>query len=177
MKIFIAGPRAVSRLSPDVIMRLENIINNNFIILVGDANGVDKAVQNYCNEKGYQNIIVYASGNQIRNNVGKWKTQMIEVPKGIRGFDFYTMKDEQMAKDADYGLMIWNGKSKGTFNNIINLVNLNKTVLLYLNPTKEFYKINSMNDISLLVKCVDNQEINRYFYDKMRTVEQIKLMI
>lgn len=34
-----------------------------------------------------------------------------------------------MAKAADYGFMIWNGKSKGTLNNIINLVQYNKNVL------------------------------------------------
>lgn len=42
-----------------------------------------------------------------------------------------------MAKNADIGFMIWNGKSKGTFNNMINLLNLGKEVILYYVPTKK----------------------------------------
>ena len=36
-----------------------------------------------------------------------------------------------MAKKADIGFMIWNGKSRGTFNNIVNCIKLNKEVIIY----------------------------------------------
>jgi predicted Rossmann fold nucleotide-binding protein DprA/Smf involved in DNA uptake len=62
IKIFIAGPRSVSKLNLKVATKLDNIINNDFTVLVGDANGVDKAIQKYCNEKEYGNVIVYATG-------------------------------------------------------------------------------------------------------------------
>lgn len=175
MKIFIAGPRAVTKLSSDVTMRLENIIKNNFVVLVGDANGVDKAIQNYYNEKGYKNVVVYATGERIRNNIGNWGTNKVETTGNAKGFDFYTIKDKQMARDADYGLMIWNGKSKGTFNNIINLVKLNKTVLLYLIPNKQFYKVENISDIERLVKSINNNDINKFFLDKSTDVEQMRL--
>jgi len=177
MKIFIAGPRAITRLHSAVIAKLEKIINSNFVILVGDANGVDKAIQKYCSQRKYNNVIVYTSGERIRNNIGNWQTKQVTVDKNLKGFDFYTVKDEQMAKDADYGLMIWNGKSKGTFNNIINLIKYNKIVLLYLTVNKSFYKLKNINDVDKLVKLVDNLEINKFFIDKTKNVEQLVLEI
>ena len=74
MNIFIAGPRAISRLNESVTHKIKKIIEGNYNILVGDANGVDKAVQNFCNEQNYRNVKVYATKGKARNNVGniKW---------------------------------------------------------------------------------------------------------
>ena len=52
-----------------------------------------------------------------------------------------------MAEDADYGFMIWNGKSRGTLSNMVNLVGFNKEVLLYFTPHKKFYYINCLDRI------------------------------
>lgn len=175
MKIFIAGPRAVSKLSAEVINRLESIADNNFTVLVGDANGIDKTIQKFYSEKEYKNVIVYASGEKIRNNIGNWKTKNIKVLDNVKGFDFYAIKDREMAKDSDYGLMIWNGKSRGTFNNIINLVLFNRTVLLYFIPNKQFYTIKSMNDVKRLVDIINDQDIYEFFLDKTNGVEQLTL--
>src|SRR5690625_4102769 len=134
MNVFIAGPRAISSLNKLVKKRLSNIISNNFTILVGDANGVDKQIQSYCHEMRYNNVKVFASNGKARNNLGNWNVHNVEVASNVRGFDFYAAKDLEMAKIADYGFMIWNGKSKGTHKNIVNLVNYNKKVLVYFTP-------------------------------------------
>ena len=44
-KVFIGGSRAITRLHPEVAKRLRNIIDGKLMVLVGDANGADKAVQ------------------------------------------------------------------------------------------------------------------------------------
>jgi len=46
-KVFIAGSRQLSRLNADVKRRIDTMIDKGFTILVGDANGADKAVQRY----------------------------------------------------------------------------------------------------------------------------------
>jgi len=56
-----------------------------------------------------------------------------------------------MAKEADYGFMIWNGESKGTFNNILNLININKKVLVYHTPTQKFYTIKDNEDLDKFI--------------------------
>ena len=147
MKVFIAGPRAVTELDTNVIKQLEKIYNSNYTVIVGDADGIDSSVQRYFYSKNYQNVCVFASKGIARNNVGDWKIENVVVDNNVRGFDFYVAKDLEMAKQSDYGFMIWNGESKGTFNNIINLINLNKEVLVYYIPTEKFYIIKDMEDL------------------------------
>lgn len=49
-----------------------------------------------------------------RNNSGNWPTRQRVAPRGAKGFDYYSIKDRAMAAAAEYGLMLWDGKSKGT---------------------------------------------------------------
>lgn len=52
-RIFIAGSRQITRLPAEVKARIDTMIDKGFEILVGDANGADRAVQSYLAEKGY----------------------------------------------------------------------------------------------------------------------------
>jgi hypothetical protein len=45
--VFVAGSRHISRLPIEVEKRLDTMIEKRFQILVGDANGADKAVQRH----------------------------------------------------------------------------------------------------------------------------------
>jgi hypothetical protein len=51
--VFGAGSRQISRLPAEVKTRLDTMIEKGFQILVGDANGADKAVQRYLADKSY----------------------------------------------------------------------------------------------------------------------------
>ena len=44
-KVFIAGSRQIARLPAEVKNRIDTMVDKGFQILVGDANGADKAVQ------------------------------------------------------------------------------------------------------------------------------------
>ena len=52
--------------------------------------------------------------DRYRNNVGNRPTREVAAPRGAKGFDYYSLKDRAMAETAEYGLMLWDGKSKGT---------------------------------------------------------------
>lgn len=145
MKVFVAGPRVVTKLNTDVESRLSTMISKGFTVLIGDANGVDRLAQQFMQTKRYQNVIVYASNGIARNNLGNWPIKAVKVDKHIKGFEFYARKDKQMAEDADYGFMVWNGKSKGTMNNILNLTKGGKKVLIYLIPHKKFYSLDNFD--------------------------------
>ena len=98
-----------------------------------------------------------ANGN-ARNNHGDWFVQNVSVEPNITGFEFYAKKDLEMAKKADIGFMIWNGKSRGTFNNIVNLLKMNKEVVLYYDATNYFYHLRDMNDLNKFLN--DNVKLN-----------------
>jgi hypothetical protein len=147
MNIFIAGPRAICSLNREIETRLSNIIKNGHSVLVGDANGADTCIQRFFAAQNYANITVYASMGKARNNIGDWYVKKIPVPAGAKGFDFYAAKDIAMADNADYGFMIWNGKSRGTLNNLLNLTSRGKPTLLFLTVFKEFHNIKTFKEV------------------------------
>ena len=155
--VFLSGSRRISRLNEEIRTRLHNIIEQNYRIVLGDANGADKAIQKYLADVRYPNVIVYCSGNSCRNNIGNWEANKIQVGSQFKGRDFYTQKDIKMADDADYGFMLWDGKSIGTINNIIEILKRNKKAIVYLSPEKKFFSISSVKDArEFLSQC--NQE-------------------
>jgi len=144
--VFIAGSRAVSRLNSEVKERLDNIMKQNLSVLVGDANGADKAVQRYLAQCHYPNVIVYCM-EDCRNNVGGWPTQPHSGEPGVRrDRHYYGIKDAAMAKASSCGFMLWDGESKGTLANVINLLTIHKKTLLYLAPKKLFFKLHTYDD-------------------------------
>lgn len=161
--VFVAGSRAVSRLTPEVRRRLDNIVEKNFFVFVGDANGVDKAVQRYLADRQYRNVIVYCM-EACRNNVGHWPTRSQAAEAATkRDRHYYGIKDAAMAKDSTLGLMLWDGASKGTLANIVNLLNQNKKVALYLSPVKRFFNLHNVNDFDEALNANGINDISRFF--------------
>jgi hypothetical protein len=98
--VFVAGSRRISRLPVELKRRLDTMIEKHFQILVGDANGADKAVQRYLADRSYPNVLVHSMKDHCRNNVGNWPTREVAAPRGARGFDYYSLKDRAMAADG-----------------------------------------------------------------------------
>lgn len=128
MKIFISGSKSISKLPELAKIFIDQFIENNDEILVGDCYGVDAAVQKYLESKGYRNVTIYCSGETPRNNfVTEAKVHScVEAAKGLTGSAFHYVKDIQMAQDCDQALIIWNGKSKGTGENIRRIKEMGK---------------------------------------------------
>ncbi len=159
--VFVAGSRQISRLPAEVRSRLDTMIEKGFQILVGDANGADRAVQRYLAERSYPNVLVHCMKDHCRNNVGNWPTREVAAPRGAKGFDYYSLKDRAMAEKAEYGLMLWDGKSKGTVNNVVNLSRDRKPVVVYVAPTKQFQTIKTSDDLRELLAQGDSDSVER----------------
>ena len=100
MKVFIAGPRALRTLDEKIIRQLISISAKEHEVIVGDADGIDTAVQQFFADRQYENVIIYATEGKARNNVGRWNIKAVVPPNQAKGFRYYAAKDLEMAKDA-----------------------------------------------------------------------------
>lgn len=158
--IFIGGSRHISRLPAEIKHRLDNVINSGHRVIVGDANGADKAVQKYFHDALYNKVTVFCSGVSSRNNLGHWQTRNIDAPKSSKGFQFYAAKDREMAREADFGLMIWDGKSPGTVLNVLRLVRAGKIAVLFNVPDKRVINIKTLSDWDSFVSHLSGEMLH-----------------
>jgi len=136
-KVFISGSIEIKNLDDLVVESLEKIINNNLLVLVGDANGVDSLVQEYFAKNRYFNVIVYTIFNTARNLLSP-HFKVKSVSTNLKGRKAQEKKDEAMSRDSDYFFVIWNGKSKGSFNNILRALEMNKKIKIYYEKENRF---------------------------------------
>ena len=154
--IFLSGSINIRHIKPSVKKRLQNIIDQQFSIVVGDANGADKVWQQCLLDMSYQAVTIFCSGSRCRNNLGQWPVHKIEVEAGVSGREFYTRKDREMAAAADYGFVLWDGKSPGSINNVMELLKGKKKALVYYAPDDIFHAVTEVQDARiLLAKCDD----------------------
>lgn len=149
--VFIAGSMTIKRLDRLVQERLMNIIVSGYNIVVGDADGVDTSIQLFLAENGAQHAKVYCTGNRPRNNVGKFSVHCVNTYHSPGSRAYFTAKDIEMAKAADYGLMIWDAKSTGTLSNVIELLNNKKYSLVFVNKDKTFKSVKDVFGLEELV--------------------------
>jgi hypothetical protein len=161
-KVFFGGSRKLSRLNCAIKERADNIVAKGFEVLIGDANGADKAMQKYLAEKGYQNVIVFCMDGTCRNNIGRWRTKVVTSNSEKKDFGYFAAKDKEMSEQADYGFMLWDGRSKGTLNNIINLLQCNKYVLVYFSRSKVFFTLKNRTDLQNLLQKCDPTTVKRF---------------
>jgi hypothetical protein len=131
-KLFVSGSKSISKLSEAAIGLLDDAIKKGMEILVGDCYGVDAAIQKYLDQRNYANVTVYCSGEKPRNYflMGGRVRSCADLSKGLSGRAFNYVKDVQMCEDCDRALMIWDGKSEGTRENIKRMLDLNKPFLV-----------------------------------------------
>lgn len=152
-KVFIGGSRRISRLGAGIRERLDRIVDKNLAVIIGDANGADKAVQSYLHKRGFTNVEVFCSGSFARNNLGQWPLRTVHVTSDRRDLDFYATKDRELAREATVGLMIWDGTSIGTLLNVSRLVRLKKCVLVFDVPAKIHWELKNEYHWREFVSC------------------------
>lgn len=137
MKVVISGSRSIERLPKEAIKSLDRIMEQGFEVLIGDAPGVDYLCQKYLFSKGYEKVVVYHPFT-CRNNVG--------FPT-IKAGQSYSDRDRIMCQEANFGLAIWDGISKGTLSNIQRV------------PKTKVIKIEKVGDIKVVNKKTLSSEI------------------
>ena len=145
--VFLGGSRRLSRLNTAIRDRLDKIMARGLTIYIGDANGADKAMQRYLADAHYSRVIVFAVSAHLRNNLGNWEVQLVTPPSRAKGAEIFAAKDRVMGERATAGLMLWDGKSRGTLANIHALLADGKPVALYYAPKRRFLSLRTCDDL------------------------------
>lgn len=136
-KIFISGSRSIVSLPRSITYLIDKFIKEGNTILVGDCDGVDSAVQKYLNEKMYNNVSIYTSGDAPRNFYGNIRWNIVHLDAKNNGTteeairDYYALKDKAMTEDCTSALAIWDGQSRATIANISRVESMGKRVSIF----------------------------------------------
>lgn len=129
--IFLGGSRDIFELPAPVIERIGAIVAAEHGVLIGDAPGADAEMQGLLAGYKYEHVGVFHAWAEPRNNLGDWAAYHIPPPAGAQGFAVHAEKDREMARRADFGLMIWNGESPGTALNMLRLALAGNPCVIY----------------------------------------------
>lgn len=100
-------------------------------ILVGDAPGIDRQVQDFLKENKYGNVEVYSSGKEARYKADEnWKSNFVDASQYKEGSkEWLAEKDKAMARAADEGIaVILDEGARATRQNIERLMSSGKEV-------------------------------------------------
>lgn len=149
--VFIAGSISISRLHEKVADRINKIVSSDFNVVVGDADGADTSIQECLQRYRAGKVTVYCTGDSPRNNVAEWPVQRVvsKAKAGTRAY--FTAKDLEMARNSDYGLMVWDCKSTGTLSNVIELLREKKKSVVFVNKNKDFVTVSDKDSLEHLV--------------------------
>lgn len=115
--------------------KIDDYMKDHAHIIVGDAPGIDRQVQDYLNEKGYDAVEIYGPGKQVRYAANsKWKTNPVDAPEFEEmSPEWLRKKDVAMTNDATEGLaVVLDNGAQATRNNVERLRGQGKTAEVFI---------------------------------------------
>lgn len=115
--------------------KIDEYMKDHAQIIVGDAPGIDRQVQDYLNEKGYDAVEIYGPGKQVRYAANdKWKTNPVDAPEYEEmSPEWLRKKDIAMTNDATEGLaIVLDNGAQATRNNVERLRGQGKTAEVFI---------------------------------------------
>lgn len=122
------------KLPKDIRKELRSAMRKGDKIIVGDAPGIDRQVQDYLKKKRYKDVEVYGPGKQVRYSASKkWKTNPIDDPTHKpMSKEWLAKKDIVMTNASTKGLaVILDEGATATRKNVDRLIGQNKSVKVY----------------------------------------------
>jgi hypothetical protein len=145
--VFISGSISIKKLPQEVINSIKKIIENKIHILVGDADGIDTLIQNFCLIQNYTNLTVYSISATPRYKASdEFNFKHIFPDESIKKERARQQeKDKTMTLESEFTFVIWDGKSKGSYANLLRALENNKKIKVYNNINKRFLEQSKIN--------------------------------
>lgn len=155
--VFIAGSISIKHLHKKMQDRISSVVSKNHNIVVGDADGADTEIQKFLQLLRAKKVTIYCTGAKPRNNLAGWNVKQIKSKAKPNTREFYTAKDIEMAKNSDFGLMIWDSKSAGTLNNMIELLKREKSSVVFIDKEQDFFNIKDKDGLSRILDFMEKK--------------------
>lgn len=158
---FDDNPYYRKKLPKQITDEIDKYVKDKKKILVGDAPGIDRQVQDYLNKIGYDDVEIYGPGKNVRYSANmNWKQNPIDAPEFEEmSPEWLRKKDIAMTNNADEGLaVILDQGAQATRNNITRLLDQNKNV--------KVYELNNFGDS--WDRWLDDKEIQEVFKKKIK---------
>ena len=141
-KVFISGSISIKKLENVVLKNLDEIISKKYSICIGDAPGFDSLVQDYLKQNSFFDVTVYTISFLPRyKSSNNFAVKYIDVPCEIKKErERQTMKDKVMSEDSEFSFVVWNGKSKGSYANILRAIESKKYIKVYYTEKSQFLR-------------------------------------
>jgi len=123
-RLLLMGSSAfkASELPAEVRKRIDQAIEQDMPIIVGEASGASRLFQDYLKANGYRNVVV-GHALRIRYNAGNWPT--FQYGKNLKE------REKNMIQDCDSAIIIWMNQSGVIAENLELLKRLSKPTYLY----------------------------------------------
>jgi hypothetical protein len=172
--IFLGGSRDIYELPAPAIERIGLIVAAEHGVLVGDAPGADAEMQGLLAGYNYEHVGVFHAGAEPRNNLGDWAAYHTPPPDGVQGFAFHAEKDREMARRADFGLMVWDGASPGTCLDALRLALMASPCVVYDTMRGRVATVHNVADWRAMLHNAD-PDIRREVEARMTADERLAL--
>jgi len=178
-KVFISGSISIKKLPLEVLDSIRKIIENKIHILVGDADGIDTLIQDFCLSENYTNLTVYSISAMPRYKASeKFNSKHIFPDENIKKERARQQeKDKAMTLESEFSFVIWDGKSKGSYANLMRALENNKKIKVYNNISKTFLEQSKINKVEIEYIYRENNgytasEVVQYLKDEVIDVFQ-----
>lgn len=131
MKTFISGSMSINTLPADFKQAIYQLKGTQ--VLVGDAYGVDYRVQDFLRELQILTTVYTIKDTPRNKRSVLFSVKHVPAHKSLPEKQKQQYKDVAMAEDCDAGLVLWDGKSYGSYCNILQLLKRGKPVQVFLN--------------------------------------------
>jgi hypothetical protein len=123
-KLLLMGSSAfkAKELPTEVKERIDEALEREMTIIVGEAPGAGRLYQDYLKTKSYRNVIV-GHAVRLRYNAGNWK--VVQYGKNLKE------RERNMIEDCDSAIIIWVNNSGVIAENLELLKRLGKSTYVY----------------------------------------------
>lgn len=146
MKIFLFGSCSIKYIPFNAQRMIFNDLNKGHTFLIGDAPGVDSAWQDFLHDTGYQDVEIHTSGNTPRYVASLSGNENVHLCWSIKNLnlsqenfstesEYLHKKDIAMISACDAAIVVWDGKSRTTKQNIDALIELGKPITVFIEPS------------------------------------------